>query len=104
MNHFEDTVAINGFSMVLLPVNQHHRMFFGVGIRKPLVLMIFNGCPTLVRRWNGYIPSLKSSFCIQMVETYKVGLSTSERKNKSPGPAVEKSESLERFLREQAKL
>ena len=27
----------------------------------PLVLMVFNGCPPLVRRWNGYIPSLKSN-------------------------------------------
>ena len=36
-----------------------------------------------------------------MVETYKVGLCTSEGENKTPRPAVEKSESLERFLMEQ---
>ena len=28
MNFFEDTIAINGFSMVLLPLNHHHWMFF----------------------------------------------------------------------------
>ena len=30
--------------------------FNGFGVRQPLVLMVFNGCPPLVRQWNGYIP------------------------------------------------
>ena len=29
--------------------------------RQPLVSMVFNSCPPLVRPWNGNIPSLKSS-------------------------------------------
>ena len=33
----------------------------GFGVRQPLVTMVFNGCASLVRRWNGYVPSLKSS-------------------------------------------
>ena len=28
MNFFGGTIAINGFSMVLLPLNHHHWMFF----------------------------------------------------------------------------
>ena len=32
----------------------------GFGVRQPLVTMVFDGCAPLVRRWNGYVPSLKS--------------------------------------------
>ena len=32
----------------------------GFGVRHPLVTMVFNGCVPLVRRWNGYVSSLKS--------------------------------------------
>ena len=35
--------------------------FDGLRVRQPLVLMVFDGCPPLVRQWNGYIPSLKST-------------------------------------------
>ena len=35
--------------------------FDGFGVRQPLVSMVFDGCLPLVRRWNGNIPSLKSS-------------------------------------------
>ena len=31
------------------------------GVRQPLVTMVFDGCAPLVRRWNGYVPSLKST-------------------------------------------
>ena len=33
----------------------------GFGVRQPLVTMVFDGCAPLVRRWNGYVPSSKSS-------------------------------------------
>ena len=33
----------------------------GFGIRQPLVMMVFDDCAPLVRRWNGYVPSLKST-------------------------------------------
>ena len=32
----------------------------GFGVKQPLVLMVYDGCPPLVQWWNGYIPSLKS--------------------------------------------
>ena len=32
----------------------------GFGARQPLVTMVFDGFAPLVRRWNGYVPSLKS--------------------------------------------
>ena len=35
--------------------------FNGFGVRQPLVSMVFNGYPPLVKQWNGYIPSLKST-------------------------------------------
>ena len=35
--------------------------FDGFGVTQPLVSMVYDGCPPLVQRWNGYIPSLKSS-------------------------------------------
>ena len=35
--------------------------FNGFGVRQPLVSMVYDGCPPLVQRWNGYIPSLKSN-------------------------------------------
>ena len=34
--------------------------FDGFGVTQPLVSMVYDGCPPLVQRWNGYIPSLKS--------------------------------------------
>ena len=33
----------------------------GFQVRQPLVMMVFDGCAPSVRRWNGYVPSLKSS-------------------------------------------
>ena len=33
----------------------------GFGVRQPLVMMVFDGFAPLVRRWNGYVPSLKSN-------------------------------------------
>ena len=36
-------------------------IFDGFRVRQPLVSMVFDGCPPLVRRWNGNIPSLKSN-------------------------------------------
>merc|ERR1719209_511448 len=35
--------------------------FDGFGVTQPLVSMVYDGCPPLVERWNGYIPSLMSS-------------------------------------------
>ena len=35
----------------------------GFGGGQPLVTMVFNGFAPLVRRWNGYVPSLKSRQC-----------------------------------------
>ena len=34
--------------------------FDGFGVTQPLVSMVYDGCPPLVQRWNGYIPWLKS--------------------------------------------
>ena len=31
-------------------------------VRQPLLTMVFDGCAPSVRRWNGYVPSLKSNF------------------------------------------
>ena len=38
-------------------------MFFceGSGVRQPLVTMVFDGCAPSIRRWNGHVPSLKST-------------------------------------------
>ena len=33
----------------------------GFQVRQPLVTMVFDGCAPSVRRWNGYVPSLKST-------------------------------------------
>ena len=42
--------------------NHWDQWFFdGFGVRQPLVTMVFDGCAPLVRRWNGYVPSSKSS-------------------------------------------
>ena len=35
--------------------------FNGFGVTQPLVSMVYDGCPPLVQRWNGYIPSLMST-------------------------------------------
>ena len=35
--------------------------FDGFGVTQLLVSMVYDGCPPLVQRWNGYIPSLKSN-------------------------------------------
>ena len=35
--------------------------FDGFGVTQPLISMVNDGCPPLVQRWNGYIPSLKSN-------------------------------------------
>ena len=41
--------------------NHWDQWFFnGFGVRKPLVMMVFDGFAPLVRRWNGYVPSSKS--------------------------------------------
>ena len=39
----------------------------GFGVRQPLVTMVFDGCAPLVRRWNGYVPSLKSTVSLWKV-------------------------------------
>ena len=56
------------FSKLPSPLNgmvegNHWDQWFsdGFGIRQPLVTMVFDGCAPLVRRWNGYVPSSKSS-------------------------------------------
>ena len=55
------------FSKLPSPLNgmvegNHWDQWFsdGFGVRQPLVTMVFDGCAPLVRRWNGYVPSLKS--------------------------------------------
>ncbi len=55
------------FSMLPSPLNgmvegNHWDQWFsdGFGVRQPLITMVFDGCAPLVRRWNGYVPSLKS--------------------------------------------
>ena len=59
------------FSKLPSPLNgmvegNHWDQWFsdGFGIRQPLVTMVFDGCAPLVRRWNGYVPSLKSNSVI----------------------------------------
>ena len=66
--HFATIAKFRWFSKAPSPLNgmvwgnHWFRWFFdGFGVRQPLVSMVFDGCPPLVRRWNGNIPSLKSS-------------------------------------------
>ena len=56
------------FSKLPSPLNgmvegNHWDQWFsdGFGERQPLVMMVFDGCAPSVQRWNGYVPSLKSS-------------------------------------------
>ena len=56
------------FSKLPSPLNgmvegNHWDQWFsdGFGVRQPLVTMVFDGCAPSVRRWNGYVPSLKST-------------------------------------------
>ena len=65
--HFATIAKFQWFSKAPSPLNgmvwDNHwvQWFFdGFGVRQPLVSMVYDGCPPLVRRWNGYIPSLKS--------------------------------------------
>ena len=52
-------------------VNHWVQWFFdGFGVRQPLVLMVFDGCLPLVRRWNGNIPSLKSRVGKMILQGY----------------------------------
>ena len=39
----------------------------GFGVRQPLVMMVFDGFAPLVRRWNGYVPSLKSTLITLLI-------------------------------------
>ena len=55
------------FSKLQSPLNgmvegNHWDQWFSDGfqVRQPLVTMVFDGCAPSVRRWNGYVPSLKS--------------------------------------------
>ena len=55
------------FSGVPSPLNRmfagnHWKLWFSDGfwVRQPLVTMVFDGCPPLVRGWNGQVPSNKS--------------------------------------------
>ena len=65
--HFATIAKFQWFSKAPSPLNgmvwgNHWVQWFfnGFGVRQPLVSMVFDGCPPLVRRWNGCIPSLKS--------------------------------------------
>ena len=56
------------FSKLPSPLNgmvegNHWDQWFsnGFGVGQTLVTMVFDGCAPLVRRWNGYVPSSKSS-------------------------------------------
>merc|ERR1711936_46133 len=56
------------FSKLQSPLNgmvegNHWDQWFSDGfqLRQPLVTMVFDGCAPSVRRWNGYVPSLKST-------------------------------------------
>ena len=56
------------FSKLQSPLNgmvegNHWDQWFSDGfqVRQPLVTMVFDGCPPLVRRWNGYVPSSMST-------------------------------------------
>merc|ERR1719420_1936693 len=70
LTHSFATIAnFQWFSMLPSPLNgmvegNHWNQWFsdGFGIRQPLVTMVFDGCAPLVRRWNGYVPTSKSSF------------------------------------------
>ena len=54
--------------------NHWDQWFFdGFGVRQPLLTMVFDGCAPLVRRWNGYVPSLKSSVRIGQI-VWELGL------------------------------
>ena len=64
---FATIINFQWFSKLPSPLNamvaRNHwdQWFFDAfGIRQPLIMMVFNGCAPLVRRWNGYVPSLKS--------------------------------------------
>ena len=35
-------------------------VFYGFDVRQPLVSLVHDGCPPLVKRWSGWLPSLKS--------------------------------------------
>jgi len=67
--HTLATIAnLQWFSKLPSPLNgmvegNHWDQWFsdGFGVRQPLVMMVFDGCAPLVRRWNGYVPSLKST-------------------------------------------
>ena len=67
--HSFATIAnLQWFSEVPSPLNgmvggNHWDQWFsdGFGVRQPLETMVFDGCAPLVRRWNGYVPSLKST-------------------------------------------
>ena len=65
---FLPSQTFNGFSKLPSPLNgmvegNHWDQWFsdGFGVRQPLETMVFDGCAPLVRRWNGYVPSLKST-------------------------------------------
>ena len=65
--HFATIAKFQWFSKAPSPLNgmvwDNHwvQWFFdGFGVTQPLVSMVYDGCPPLVQRWNGYIPSLKS--------------------------------------------
>jgi len=70
--HFFATIAnFQWFSKLPSPLNgmvegNHWDQWFSNGfrVRQPLVTMVFDGCAPLVRRWNGYVPSLKSTLLI----------------------------------------
>ena len=62
------------FSKLQSPLNgmvegNHWDQWFSDGfqVRQPLVTMVFDGCAPSVRRWNGYVPSLKSIFDIVVI-------------------------------------
>ena len=66
------------FSKLPSPLNgmvegNHWDQWFsdGFGVRQPLVTMVFDGCAPLVRRWNGYVPSSKSSVLFVTIRVLK---------------------------------
>ena len=71
MRHSFATIAnFQWFSKLPSPLNgmvegNHWDQWFsdGFGVRQPLVTMVFDGFAPLVRRWNGYVPSSKSTVC-----------------------------------------
>jgi len=66
--HYFATIAnFQWFSKLQSPLNgmvegNHWDQWFSDGfqVRQPLVTTVFDGCAPSVRRWNGYVPSLKS--------------------------------------------